>query len=778
MRGGYPTLFILFFSIIIVHSSSGQGWQWGAGSTHGAEGMDLTTDRNGNVIAIGYNYGNYSIFGSDTIPATPGGSGAQGIIAKYSPAGAQLWVRGLLDGGAQPIGVTTDLRGNIYFFGCFFDPALKVGPYTLTNPGGSPYFLVKYDPSGNVMWARQGGPRIRNNTPIARLGGIAADTMGHLYLAASYLNNMTVGSTTVNSAGQADLFIAKYDTNGNGMWVKDAGGSKNELMSDITLNAAGELIITGTFFSNSVAFGSTILTNPGVSIPASSIFLAKYDTAGNAIWAKAAGGESEYVGEVVCDNDNNIFICGQFAQSSLSFGGVSLSNPYTYPEAFLTKFDSAGNALWAKGITTPKYKLAGIVGYALATTPCNDVWMCGRMDSLIYIDGTAVYLPARSYDEFFLAGYSSSGTALGHTTLPYGGDDVGGLASDKWGNLFIANDYMAGPFTLGAVTLSDAPVAENMFVAKYVPPSSYADTLSLSSSDTTVCAGVWLTLQAPPGFRQYKWSNGATSESITVTDTGTYIVYGMTPCSSVVVDTFRVKIGGVGDTFSLGNDTVVCSGLLLTVPVAAQTYTWQDGSTNRSILAGKTGTYYVTIDNGGCKASDTISVVMPDLVQHLEDTVICTSEKMQLVLNANVPAGAEAIWNTGSTAASVAVADTGYYSVVVRQGDCSDSASCHVAIEICDCEAVLPNAFTPNDDGLNDGYSPILPLDCEINNYVFRIFNRWGQEVFYSTKPGEKWDGKLLGVDAELCTYMYYLSYKAGYKEVKHFHKGDITLIR
>ena len=96
----------------------------------------------------------------------------------------------------------------------------------------------------------------------------------------------------------------------------------------------------------------------------------------------------------------------------------------------------------------------------------------------------------------------------------------------------------------------------------------------------------------------------------------------------------------------------------------------------------------------------------------------------------------------------------------------------------CDCPVHISNAFTPNGDGLNDEYEIIH--DCDISFYHLQIFSRWGEQIFESFDPGEKWDGTYNGSEVPIGTYNYLLKYswmvyEADQTEQKH---GIITLIR
>src|SRR5262249_31290814 len=151
-----------------------------------------------------------------------------------------------------------------------------------------------------------------------------------------------------------------------------------------------------------------------------------------------------------------------------------------------------------------------------------------------------------------------------------------------------------------------------------------------------------------------------------------------------------------------------------------------------------------------------------DLAQYLHDTVLCSGRAIQLVLNAHVPAGGTVLWSNGSTQPSIIVTDTGRYWVSVQAAGCQQTDSMNLSTQQCDCDAALPRAFSPNNDGKNDYYNPIIDPGCKVTDYSFMIYNRWGQQVFYSTDPAAKWDGKLKGKPAELGVYMFYLKYTAG----------------
>lgn len=783
----YALLFIISF---IGFSSTGRAqWQWAAGSNHGAEGTDIATDRFGNVFAIGYNDGGFTLFGKDTINPHPGvPATSQPMIIKYDAAGNMKWVHGVVGGTAVPFGVTTDPNGNSYLFGTYLTK-VWINTDSLLAPSGinQPYFIVKYDPAGNVKWIRTGGDFMFIPNVSLRYGGIAADSFGNIYITQAYKGKLTVGTSTITSTPgkRYDFFIARYDTSGNGLWVQQAGGSDDDYGNSIATSPSGNVYVAGISYSPTLTFGSTTLTNSGAPLD-NSIFIAKYDPAGNVLWAKGMGGMSEDVMGITSDAKKNVYITGRFPQSYMAFGSITLTNPTPYPEIYTAKFDSSGSAVWAQGITTPVHQLNDITGYSVTADPCGNVWICGRMDSVIMLGTqtlTRTPSASKNRDDFFIAGYDASGNVIDYSTLIFGGDDMSGIAVDPSGNIFVCSDYNYGPFPLTpTITLTD-PVPgsmEDFFVAKYAPSFAIAkDTIHLPTFDTTICARHSFTFDVPPGHAAYIWQDGSTATSFTTDAPGSYWVYASDPCSdTVTVDSFIIRQDKLDLTFSLGRDTVSCIPVTLTIPIKGVDYKWQDGSVADNFTATTSGTYYASVTTKGCTYADTITISVPHVSVHLRDTIVCREDPVQVSLEVVASPGAQIQWSNGRNTASVIAGDTGAYTVTVHDHGCNDSGSCHIYSDFCDCNVVIPNAFTPNDDGLNDYYHPLIQYDCPLKQYHFWIFNRWGEVVFYSTRPEDRWDGKLHGVIAEMGVYVYYLVYSAGMHNVSHSMKGDITLIR
>src|SRR5690606_8330373 len=111
--------------------------------------------------------------------------------------------------------------------------------------------------------------------------GISTDANGNVLVTGFFGSpSITFGSTTLTNAsstGKDELFIVKYDPNGNVLWAKSAGGINGDWGNSISTDANGNVLLTGYFSSSSITFGSTTLTNAG----SYDIFIAKYDSSGN-----------------------------------------------------------------------------------------------------------------------------------------------------------------------------------------------------------------------------------------------------------------------------------------------------------------------------------------------------------------------------------------------------------------------------------------------------------------------------------------------------------------
>lgn len=294
-------------------------------------------------------------------------------------------------------------------------------------------------------------------------------------------------------------------------------------------------------------------------------------------------------------------------------------------------------------------------------------------------------------------------------------------------------------------------------------------------SDTTICAKEGpITLTAAQSFNHYIWSNGATTNQITINSEGTYWVKSSNDCSSRI-DTFRVTF--IDFELNLGNDTTICSGSILELDatVDGAQYLWQNGSTAARITVLTTGIYTVKVTKNGCSVYDTIDVkVVAPFAKIIErDTIVCDAESIELHVSTNLVQ--DCVWQDGNAGTTYMANRSGYYSIMANSicGKIFDSV--FIRFEKCDCIPFIPNAFSPNADGLNDYFE--VKLMCSFSEYRMQIYNRYGECVFESFSPDKRWNGRQFDKNAELGIYYYYLKFKNLFGKQIVF-KGDIHLLR
>ncbi len=317
-------------------------WAKSAGGADEDRGLSVTTDASGNIIVVGYFASATITF--DTITLTKVGGIGDMYIVKYDTAGNVLWAHSA--GGTAYEGsnsVTTDTSGNIITSGAFTSPSLTFGFITLTNTSGSnDIYTVKYDAAGNVLWAKSATGSAWD------YGTATVDIAGNVIVSGTYLSStLTFGTTTlVNTGGGSwDYFIVKYNSAGILLWAKSAGGTSSDGASDITADASGNIIAAGSFGSTNITFGTITLTNTGFG----AMFIVKYDAAGNALWAYSYGGAvassvcTDVSGKIILAG---YFNTPSLTIGSVTF--TNADNSGNTSDLFIVKYDTTGNILWAK----------------------------------------------------------------------------------------------------------------------------------------------------------------------------------------------------------------------------------------------------------------------------------------------------------------------------------------------------------------------------------------------------------------------------------------------
>ncbi len=228
------------------------------------------------------------------------------------------------------------------------------------------------------------------------------------------------------------------------------------------------------------------------------------------------------------------------------------------------------------------------------------------------------------------------------------------------------------------------------------------------------------------------------------------------------------------------SDTSICNTTLaiLDAKNVGAKYLWSTDETSQRIKIENQGKYWVKINNRGCSASDTFMVFFNQgaTPNFGAEITFCMSEENKVLSIKNVP-GTRVLWSNGATTTSITATKAGYYWVKTQSALCgSKTDSVNVKLKACDCEILVPNSFTPNEDDKNDYFYPVLP--CEYSSYTFIIYDRWQNPVFTTSNVNGKWDGRFKG---NLCPddiYFWHIETIEKGSGKKDVRDGKVSLFR
>lgn len=297
-------------------------------------------------------------------------------------------------------------------------------------------------------------------------------------------------------------------------------------------------------------------------------------------------------------------------------------------------------------------------------------------------------------------------------------------------------------------------------------------------ADISFCSGDSAIFNAGSGFNQYTWSNGNTTQQIIVKTTGVFSVMGVTAQGCKTYDTVRVVNVFSNPAVSLDHTSFLCTGTSRLLDAGSfSSYLWNDGSTAQKMIAKDVGTYAVQVtDNNGCRGIDTtrITTILPLPLGFLPgDTLLCSYDKLTV---RSLKSFSSYQWSSGASASSITVSQPGTYWLQVKDvNGCVGRDSIIISPKDCMKGCYVPTAFSPNKDGKNDIFRPLL--FGNVKKYQFTIYNRWGQIVFQTTELNKSWDGTVAGILQEPNVFLWTCTYQFEGEEVKT-ERGTVMLVR
>ena len=397
------------------------------------------------------------------------------------------------------------------------------------------------------------------------------DAHGNVYAAGFFYGTVSFGADTITDTDgpYQDVFLVKYDALGNVKWARKSNGYADAY--GLTADDYGNIYLVGDFYSDSISFGSHTLTD--TISGSSNIYLAKYDSSGNAIWAKNLGvNANDFASGVSTDHSGNIYVTGYFTGDSLALDNIVLHQSGAY-NVFLAKFNSFGTTVWAHSEGS-----SGIDGpNAICTDSLGNVFITGYFTSLNMTFG-AVTLSSPYMNNLFVTKYDSSGDV--RWAKYFGGNNgnaVTGISADASGNVYVTGYYL-DTILIGNHTLVSAG-PQNIFIAGFDSSGTvswaesaggtYVDQANAISadasgncyitgyfqSDTAVFAGDTLINQAgnPITFVAKYSPAGQAQWGIAVTGGTTY-----NQAAGISYSAGGIYVAGSynGQTLILGNDTL------------------------------------------------------------------------------------------------------------------------------------------------------------------------------------------------------------------------------
>lgn len=469
-------------------------WKWAKTAIGSAPDVNnsVTTDTLGNVYITGGFRSNTITFDTITLFNSEPYTTSDVFIVKYDSSGNVQWAKSIGSTGSwyyDDIGICikVDLFGNSYVTGYFDGISMSFGNgITLANAdtlgGHEDIFLAKLDPDGTCLWAQSIGGTLPD---IVEGASLDLDQSGNVYLTGRYQNSLvSIGGNILNYFGSSDIFLAKFDTNGNVMWANGFGGTDMDWHSSLTIDKSENIFLAGSTRNSSINLDTITILGP-------CYFLAKFNSSGNIIWAKSTYADVYDItgNDITVDNLGNIYSVGIFNTASAIFGNDSLINADTINhthDIFAVKYDSLGNPIWAKcfGGNYADY------GNSIAVNSIGNIYIAGdyKSSSINFENYTISNYASPRYD-IFICELSSGGNVLNAINIGADSSDfANSIIVDKFDNIFLAGEFRSNFLTFGNIALS-ASGQGDVFTARLdtLPVFLFAIDTIQTIPDTVVC---------------------------------------------------------------------------------------------------------------------------------------------------------------------------------------------------------------------------------------------------------------------------------------------------
>ena len=303
--------------------------------------------------------------------------------------------------------------------------------------------------------------------------GVAVDAAGNSYVTGVFASTVDFGGGPLASTGSWDVYLVKYDAQGNHVWSRNFGGTSTDEANDIRIDGDGNVVITGKFWGTANFGGPASLTSNG----AYDVFVAAYDSDGSHIWSRGFGSTGGDDGRgVIFDADGNVLVTGYVAGST-DFGGGNLTVSGA-ADAFLAKYGPTGAHLWSDthGGTGAE------IGNAVAADGDGNVLLAGQFNGIGNFGGAN--LVSAGNEDCFLAKYDANGAHQWSYRFGNVNHCIGwAVAADGAGNV-VFTGQMTGNVDFGGGLLMGL-LGTNVFLVKLDPAGAHLWSQTFGASQTS-----------------------------------------------------------------------------------------------------------------------------------------------------------------------------------------------------------------------------------------------------------------------------------------------------
>ncbi|WP_324673487.1 SBBP repeat-containing protein [Hymenobacter sp. GOD-10R] len=430
------------FSNSHAQSVAAPNWQWAKklASVSSYVQTSATEPATGNTY-VGGSFISTTTFGNQTFTAF----GIDGFIAKHDVQGNILWARqiGGSNSGARVADMALDASGNIYVVGNL-SASTNFSPTFVLNPvsTGSNLYVVKYDPSGTVLWARCfGAPANSDGELLGR--AVAISPSGLVYIATQLKGQARFDAVQLENQLDAGPALIQLSSTGNVNWARvatvqtpRATSLSSDLVYDLGIDSNESPYFAGSF-SGSIRFNSYTLT---ASANLGSVFLAHYDTQGNLQWATQSATSSSGVaslGALVTDAVGNSYLTGTFTNDYKSKTGISFG-PYPLnsqggEDVFVVKYNATGTPTWARSFGSKNNDR----GNALRLAPNGNILLGGGVAGTTTITPELTLVGLNEFDLYaFIISFTEQGN-IQWSNQGKGSSLINSITTDRAGNLYV-----------------------------------------------------------------------------------------------------------------------------------------------------------------------------------------------------------------------------------------------------------------------------------------------------------------------------------------------------